>query len=150
MPDLQSIAASVASDLAAASLGMTLTVARAFDPDVDLKGLPQAADSAAHVTVIGRTTATTRAARRFLEDEIVIDVGIRARVSQDYDDEADDLAELTRKVQDYWWDTEYSGARFRSVEVTPWSVTHLTEHRLWMSLVSLTFINSREIPARGT
>ena len=58
MADLQSLAEAVRVDLAAASLGVTLTVTRKFDPDADLKDIPTG-PGAALVTVIGRSVSTS-------------------------------------------------------------------------------------------
>jgi hypothetical protein len=149
MADLQSVADAVRADLAAASLGVTLTVARKFDPDTDLKDIPTG-PGAALVTVMSKGNSTTRETRGSVLDTITVDVGIRARVPQSNPDDAcDDLSELHRKIRDYWWNQTIDGTKFTGVEETPWSVTHLTDQRVWVSLMTLTFIQSRNIPARG-
>lgn len=149
MADLQSLADAVRADLAAASLGVTLTVARVFDPDTDLKNIP-IGPAAALVTVIGKGVTTTRESRGSIQDSFSVDVGIRAKVPQtDPDGTCDDLSELHRKIKDYWWNQKIDGATFMSVEETPWSVAHLTDQRVWVSMMTLTFLQGRSIPARG-
>lgn len=150
MADLQSVTDAVRADLAAASLGVTLTVARVFDPDADLKDLPTG-PGAALVIVIGKGVTTTRESRGSVQDSFTVDVGIRAKVPQsDPDGTCDDLSELHRKIKDYWWGQKVDGTTFMAVEETPWSVTHLTDQRVWVSMMTLTFLQGRSIPARGT
>lgn len=149
MADLQSLTDAVRADLAAASLGVALTVGRKFDPDVDLKDVPTG-PAAAMVTVIGKGCSTTRESRGSVLDTFTVDVGIRARVPQvNPDDACDDLSVLHRKIKDYWWTQTVDGTKFTGVEELPWSIPHLTDQRVWTSLLTLTFIQSRDIPARG-
>jgi len=150
MADLQSLADAVRADIAAASLVVTLTVARKFDPDVDLKDLPTG-PSAALVTVVGRSVSTTRESRGSVRDTLTVDVAIRAKIPQaDADDACDDLSVLHRKIKDYWWNQTVDGTAFIGVEEVPWSVSHLTDQRVWVSTMTLSFLQTRSVPARGS
>lgn len=150
MADLQSLADAVRTDLAAASLGVTLTVARKFDPDVDLKDLPTG-PGAALVTVVGRSVSTTRESRGSVRDTLTVDVAIRAKLPQaNPDDTCDDLSVIHRKIKDYWWNQTVDGTAFIGVEEVPWSVSHLTDQRVWVSTMTLSFLQTRSIPARGS
>lgn len=149
MSNLQTTCEGVRAALAAASLGATLTVARKYDPDVEVSSLTQLA-TGVHVTVVGKSTTTERTARRELEDTHVVDIGIRALLPQDYESDADALAELARKIQDFWWDDTIEGMRLRTAETpTPWSPSHLSDHQVWLSVVTLTFTQTRAIPVKG-
>jgi hypothetical protein len=150
MADLQSVAAAVVTELEAASLGYTLTVTREFDPQIDLLSLPLGADDEASITVVGRSVETIREDRTELRDTFVVDIGIRARLEQSYDTTADALAVLTRKIGDYFWEGTVDGTRcIESATPTPFSPTHIAEHQAWASVVSITFQQTRAIPAKG-
>jgi len=153
---LQQVADIVGQLLQAAELPLVCAVERLYDPKVDLKELP--VPTSPLLTVIGRKDSRSRHARALLADEYTVDVGIRAQVASDAPEHCDPLSELTDAIADALWTKivrftdengpgEHVDAYLTAADVsTPWSVTHLREQQVWLSVVTFTFASDdREI-----
>lgn len=149
MSDLQTIADAVADQLGAGTFAVPVTASRVMDPQVELKDLPT---GQALLTVIGKSETSQRADRgATLRDTFTVDVGIRA-VPVDQDPATlDPFATLVDVVRDYFWVELWPEADvdIDTAEVTvPWSVRHLNEQNVFLSVVSFTFVRTRDVPER--
>lgn len=150
MSDLQTIADSVADELASGAFAVPVTAARVMDPQTELKGLPT---GQALLTVIGKSETSQRADRgATLLDTFTVDVGIRGVPVDQEPTTLDPFATLVDGVRDYFWSELWPGAEvdLSTAEVTvPWSVRHLNEQNVFLSVVSFTFVRTRDVPERS-
>ena len=111
---------------------------RKFDPDADLKDIPTGPGRLL-VTVIGRSVSTTRESRPgSVRDTFTVDVAIRAKVPQSLPDDAcDDLSGAAPQGQRLLVGNQaVDGTAFIGVEKPPWSVSHLTDQRVVVSMMT--------------
>ncbi len=150
MSHLQDVVAGVAEALSTGTFVMPVTAERVFDPQVDLPELPT---GQARLTVIGKSETTQRIDRgATLLDRFTVDVGVRGIPTDQTKESLDPFSTLVDQVRDYFWVNLWPDAEvdIDTAEVTvPWSVRHLNEQNVFLSVVSFTFVRTRDVPERS-
>lgn len=132
------IADAVVESLNAASLSQELTAERHYQPVFDL---PEMADL--HVSVVPKGVEVLASSRNQNQHDYAIDIGIQQKVADDA--EADALMALAEEIADHFrlgrvQVTGIGGIPVLKVGTEPvFAPEHLTEKRVFTSIITLTF-----------
>jgi hypothetical protein len=142
MPAVASVPADLADAVLAAIQGngwsMPLSASRKFVPNYDLRDLDGLV-----VTVVPRSVGTTNAARSLLGNEIAIDVAIQRKVSSAAPEQIDPLMDIVQEVFDFLTRLKLTGqsaAWLRIANQPIYAPEHLSEKRLFTSVITVTYI----------
>jgi len=135
---LIAIADAVVESLNAATLSQALTADRHYQPVFDL---PEMADL--HVSVVPKGIEVLASSRNQNQHDYAIDIGIQKKVADDA--EADTLMALAEEIADHFRLSRVQIAGVGSVPVLKvatepvFAPEHLTEKRVFTSIITLTF-----------
>ncbi len=138
MSTLIAIADAVVESLNAASLNQPLTAERHYQPVFDL---PEMADL--HVSVVPKGIEVLASSRNQNQHDYTIDIGVQQKVADDT--EADALMTLAEEIADHFRLGRVQVTGIGSVPVLKvatepvFAPEHLTEKRLFTSIITLTF-----------
>ena len=138
MSTLIAIADAVVESLNSASFSQTLTAERYYQPVFDL---PEMSDL--HVSVVSKGVEVLASSRNQNQHDYAIDVGVQQKVADDI--EADALMTLAEEIADHFRLGRVQVDGVGSVPVLKvttepvFAPEHLTEKRLFTSIITLTF-----------
>ncbi len=138
MSTLIAIADAVVESLNSASFSQELTAERHYQPVFDL---PEMTDL--HVSVVPKSVEVLASSRNQNQHDYAIDIGIQQKVADDT--EADSLMTLAEEITDHFRLGRVQVDGVGSVPVLKvatepvFAPEHLTEKRLFTSIVTLTF-----------
>jgi len=138
MSTLIAIADAVVASLNAGSFGQAFTAARHYQPVFDL---PEMVDL--HVSVVPKGVEVLASSRNQNQHDYAIDIGVQQKVADDT--EADALMTLAEEIADHFRLGRVQVVGVGSVPVLKvatepvFAPEHLTEKRLFTSIITLTF-----------
>ena len=138
MSTLIAIADAVVKSLNTASFSHALTAERHYQPVFDL---PEMADL--HVSVVPKGVEVLASSRNQNQHDYAIDVGVQQKVGDDT--EADALMSLAEEIADHFRLSRVQVTGIGSIPVLKvatepvFAPEHLTEKRLFTSIITLTF-----------
>jgi len=138
MSTLLAIADAVVESLNAASLSQTLTSERHYQPVFDL---PEMSDL--HVSVVPKGIEVLASSRNQNQHDYAIDIGVQQKVADDT--EADGLMTLAEEIADHFRLSRVQITGIGSIPVLKvatepiFAPEHLTEKRVFTSIITLTF-----------
>jgi hypothetical protein len=132
------IADAVVASLNAGSFSIPFTAQRQYRPVLDLPQL-----QALHVTVVPRDVTIASAGRDRNQHDCRIDIAVQKKIDQERPAEIDPLMALVEQIADHFRLRRPEGFAeavwVRTENVPIYSVEHLEQHRVFTSVLTLTF-----------
>jgi len=137
-----SIAAAVVAELAGQTFSMPVTCARKYAPNWDLRDI-----EGVQISVVPRGIDIASASRSQLSIQVSVDVAVQKKAAASTPAELDPLMDLVQEIADFLTRrplAAYADASWLRIANTPiYAPDHLTEKRLFTSVLTVTYIVHR-------
>jgi len=138
MSVITQIADAVAASLNSGSFSLPFTAERHYRPVLDLPQL-----QALHVTVVPQGTTIETAGRSHNQHDCRIDIAVQKKFEKEEPAELDPLMALVEEIADHFRLRRLDGfaeaAWIKTENVPIYAVEHLEQHRVFTSVLTLTF-----------
>lgn len=143
MPSIATdIAEAILAEIAGNTFSATLTAARKFVPQWDLRDI-----DGIQVSVVPRAVAIANADRSRTSQEVSVDVAVQRKVSGVLPDELDPLMDVVQEVTDFLTRlrlADMPNASWLRIANTPiYAPDHMLEKRMFTSVITVTYVVHR-------
>lgn len=138
MSVLTNIADAVVAELNDHDFGVQFTAERVYDPALEIRELKDL-----RVTVVPKGAETQTASRSLVQHDYRVDVAVRKKFDADSSAELDPLIDLVEAIGDFFKQRRLqsmpNAAWVRTENPSAWSPEHLSEQRVFVSVLTFTF-----------